>query len=73
MDEWPNKTESVPVVFFSSIDTITVNGKEIDIVGMYGGDAFKTNILMHNGTLYIPVQTVAELLDYDLAYLEISA
>ena len=40
---------------------------------MYGGDAFKTNILMHNGTLYIPVQTVAELLDYDLAYLEISA
>ena len=73
MDEWPNKTESVPVVFFNSIDTITVNGKEIDIVGMYGGDAFKTNILMHNGTLYIPVQTVAELLDYDLAYLEISA
>ncbi len=71
IDEWPNKTESIPVVYFSDINTIIVNGEETEIVGQYGGEVHQTSILMHNGILYIPVQMVSKLMGYDIAVIDV--
>lgn len=67
--DWPNKYGKVDAVIFNDISTITVNGEETEIKGMWGGKVFNSNIVMYNGTLYIPVQMVAELIGYDIASL----
>lgn len=70
-EEWPNKTNSTPVVHFSNITTILVNGEEIEIKSSTGGKVYNGNIMMYNNELYIPVQMVAELLDCDIAVTDI--
>ena len=71
MEEWPNKTESTPVVHFSNISTILVNGEEKEIKTSTGGKVYNGHIMMYNNELYIPVQMVAELLDCDIAVTDI--
>lgn len=68
---WPNKTETTPVLSFTDIQTILINGEEKEIKGQYGGKVFDANIMMYNNELYIPVQMVAELLDCDIATTDI--
>ena len=71
MEEWPNKTDSTPVVHFSNIATILVNGEEKEIKTSTGGKVYNGHIMMYNNELYIPVQMVAELLDCDIAVTDI--
>ena len=71
MEEWPNKTDSTPVVHFSNIATILVNGEEKEIKASTGGKVYNGHIMMYNNELYIPVQLVAELLDCDIAVTDI--
>ncbi|MBQ3124926.1 MAG: S-layer homology domain-containing protein [Clostridia bacterium] len=70
-EEWPNKTETTPVVHFSGISTILVNGEEKEIKGSTGGRVYNSSLMMYNNELYIPVQMVAELLDSDIAVTDI--
>ncbi len=70
-EEWPNKTDSTPVVHFSGIATILVNGEEKEIKKSTGGRVYNGVIMMYNNELYIPVQMVAELLDCDIATTDI--
>ncbi len=70
--EWPNKTEAINVIdFYPDMNTIRINGEDIEIKAQYGGKVYNDCITMYNGVLYIPVQMVAELLDYDTAYLQV--
>ncbi len=69
--EWPNKTGSTPVVSFSEIPTIFVNGEEKAVKGSYGGKVYNSCLMMYNNELYIPVQMIAELLDYDISVTDI--
>lgn len=69
--EWPNKTGKLDVVTFSTVDTIVVNGKEIEIKAQSGGKVYKSHITLYNGNLYIPVQMVAELVNFDIASLQV--
>ena len=66
-NEWPNKTGVTPVLFFTDIRLVLINGEEKVIKGQYGGKVYDSNIMMYNNELYIPVQMVAELLGYDIA------
>lgn len=68
---WPNKNDSTPVIHFSGISTILVNGEEREIKKSTGGRAYNGVIMMYNNELYIPVQMVAELLDCDIATTDI--
>ena len=70
-EEWPNKTGSTPVVSFSGIATILVNGEEKEIKESTGGRVYNSGLMMYNNELYIPVQMVAELLDCDIAVTDI--
>lgn len=65
--EWTNKTGTSPVIHFSGITTILVNGKEKEIKGSTGGRVYNSVLMMYNNELYIPVQMVAELLNCDIA------
>lgn len=69
--EWTNKTETTPVVHFSDITTILVNGEEKEIKGSTGGRVHNGTLMMYNNELYIPVQMVAELLDCDISVTDI--
>ncbi len=69
--EWPNKTGSTPVVNFSDITTILVNGIEKEIKASFGGKVYNSSLMMYNDELYIPVQMIAELLDYDISVTDI--
>lgn len=69
--EWTNKTGTTPVIHFSGIKTILVNGEEKEIKGSSGGRVHNGTLMMYNNELYIPVQMVAQLLDYDIATTDI--
>lgn len=69
--EWPNKTETTPVILFSGINTILVNGEERNIKASTGGRVYNGTLMMYNNELYVPVQMVAEFLDYDIAVTDI--
>lgn len=69
--EWTNKTETTPVIHFSGIPTIVVNGEVREIKGSAGGRVYNGSLMMYNDELYIPVQMVAELLDCDIAVTDI--
>lgn len=71
--DWPNKYGKVDVMIFTDITTITVNGTETAIKGMWGGKVFNSHIVMYENTLYIPVQMVAELIGYDIAALVVAS
>lgn len=60
-------------VLFSGMDSILVNGEEVKITAQYGGKIFDGNILMYNDALYIPIQMVAQMLGYDIAWLQTGA
>ncbi len=69
--EWTNKTDTTPVVCFSDIATILVNGVEREIKGSFGGKVYNSCIMMYNNELYIPVQMVAELLECDISVTDV--
>lgn len=70
--EWPNKTDSVNVInFYPDMNTINVNGESVTIKAQNGGRVYDSCITMYDGTLYIPVQMVAELLNFDIASLQV--
>ena len=69
--EWTNKTGTTPVIHFSGITTILVNGEEKEIKSSTGGRVYNGTLMMYNNELYIPVQMVAELLDCDIATTDI--
>ena len=70
--EWPNKTQPINVISFSpDMDKILVNGEFEDIKSQYGGKVNNGCITMYQDELYIPVQMVAQLLGFDIAYLEV--
>lgn len=69
--EWPNKTEAVNVItFYPNMSIIRVNGNNIEIKSQYGGKVYNSAITMYESELYIPVQMVAELLEFDIAALQ---
>lgn len=69
--EWPNKTEAVNVItFYPDMSTIKVNGDDTEIKLQYGGREYTGAITMYEGQLYIPVQMVADLLNFDVAALQ---
>ncbi len=67
--EWKNTDGKLDVVAFDNIATIKVNGEEKYIKGQHGGNIFPSKIIMYNSTLYVPVQMVADILGYDVAFL----
>ena len=69
--DWPNKTEAASVLQFDDMPSIVVNGEEKAIKSSYGGKVYDANIMMYKDELYIPVQMVAELLDYEIAVTDI--
>lgn len=69
--DWPNKTEAASVLQFYDMPSIVVNGEEKAIKSSYGGKVYDANIMMYKDELYIPVQMVAELLDYEIAVTDI--
>lgn len=70
--DWPNKTDALNVVDFSPVmNTIKVNGNEVPIKAQYGGKVYDSSVIIYENTLYIPVQMVAELLEFDLGYLQV--
>lgn len=69
--EWPNKENSVDVLYLLDIDTVTVNGEKREIRSQYGGKMRDGHILMYDGELYIPVQMIADLMGYDSVGLDI--
>ncbi len=70
--EWPNKTESISVIdFYPGLSSIKVNGEDVEIKAQYGGKVYTSCITMYDGELYIPVQMVAELLNFDIASLQV--
>lgn len=69
--EWPNKTDAVDVIaFYPYMSIIRVNGVDMETKAQYGGKVYNSSVVMYNGELYIPVQMVAELLDFDIAALQ---
>lgn len=71
MENWPNKTDSTPVMLFSNITTILVNSEEMPIKSSVGGKVYNGTVMMYNDELYIPVQMVAELLGCDISVIDI--
>jgi len=67
--EWPNKTDSIDVLYFAEMASIKVNGVETELHGHYGGRITKSSIMMYDGQLYIHVQMVAELLGGEIGTL----
>lgn len=68
--DWENKTDSVDVIVFS--DTIEINGETTAIKAQYGGKVTDGCIVLCDGTLYIPVQMVAQLMGYELGALRLA-
>lgn len=73
ISDWPNKYGKVDAMIFTDITSITVNGTETAIKGMWGGKVFNSHIVMYEDVLYIPVQMVAELIGYDIAALVVAS
>lgn len=70
--EWPNKTDAINVVnFYPDMNTIKVNSESVTIKAQNGGKVYDSCITLYDGTLYIPVQMVAELLNSDIASLQV--
>ena len=40
------------------------NGKEVRIKGQWGGRVYDSGIILYDGELYLPAQTIAEILGY---------
>lgn len=43
---------------------IFANGKEVRIKGQWGGRVYDSGIILYDGELYLPAQTIAEILGY---------
>ena len=57
------------VIYFADMDTVIINGEETELLSMNGGKIHPGSISLYNGSLYISVQMVANLMGWDLAFL----
>lgn len=56
--------EDLSVVKFPDRRIIWVNGDQIPVKGQFGGKVYDSSVVLYNGELYLPVQTLAEILGY---------
>ena len=69
--QWQNTDGKLDVVTLSHISQIKVNGADKFIYSQYGGKVYNSYLIIYKDELYIPVQMIAEVMDYDLATLNI--
>ncbi|MBE7046835.1 MAG: hypothetical protein E7396_05400 [Ruminococcaceae bacterium] len=71
LGQWPNTKGKIEVAYLSHISQININGLMRSIYTQYGGKVYNAYLMVYKDELYIPVQMIAYLMDYDLATLDI--